>query len=101
MQKNLDRAYAVIGQKVESFLNQYFHENNSLEMARQITREVTPMAFLKESDETFLIEWREVDRGLTGTVIAQNHWKALITITQEPPKTTKELRENPFNPFGI
>ena len=101
MQKNLDRAYAVINPKVEAFLNQYFQENNSLELSKEINREITPTTFLKESDETFLIEWREVERDLTGSVVAQHHWKALISITQEQPKTTKALRENPFNPFGL
>lgn len=101
MRRNFEKVYTLITPEVQNFLNQYYRENDPMESARKISRQVIPKAFLKQSDKTFIVEWSEVDRDLSNKILEQNDWKALITITQAPPKTEKEMMEKPYNPFGI
>lgn len=101
MRRNFEKVYTLITPEVQNFLNQYYRENDPMENARTISRQVIPKAFLKQSDKTFIVEWSEVDRDLSNKILEQNDWKALITITQAPPKTDKEMMEKPYNPFGI
>ena len=101
MRRNFEKVYTLITPEVQNFLNQYYRENDPMESARKISRQVIPKAFLKQSDKTFIVEWSEIDRDLSNKILEQNDWKALITITQAPPKTEKEMMEKPYNPFGI
>jgi len=101
MRRNFEKVYTMITPEVQNFLNQYYRENDPMENARKISRQVIPKAFLKQSDKTFIVEWSEIDRDLSNKILEQNDWKALITITQAPPKTEKEMMEKPYNPFGI
>lgn len=101
MRVNFTKVYEMATPEVQNFLNQYYRENNPMEIARKSSRQVVPTAFLKQSEKTFIVEWKETERDLTNKVLGETHWKALITITTKAPKTNKEAMENPYNPFGI
>lgn len=101
MRVNFTKVYEMATPEVQNFLNQYYRENNPMEEARKKTRQAVPTAFLKQSEKTFIVEWKETERDLTNKVLNETQWKALITITTKPPKTSKEVMENPYNPFGI
>jgi type IV secretion system protein VirB5 len=101
MRVNFTKVYEMATPEVQNFLNIYYRENNPMEEARKKSRQIVPTAFLKQSDKTFIVEWKETERDLTNKVLSETQWKALITITSKEPKTNKEVMENPYNPFGI
>jgi type IV secretion system protein VirB5 len=101
MRVNFTKVYEMATPEVQNFLNLYYRENNPMEEARKKSRQVVPTAFLKQSEKTFIVEWKETERDLSNKVLSETQWKALITITTKAPKTNKELMENPYNPFGI
>lgn len=101
MRLNFTKVYEMATPEVQNFLNLYYRENNPMEEARKKSRQVVPTAFLKQSEKSFIVEWKETERDLTNKILNETQWKALITITTKEPKTNKEVMENPYNPFGI
>ena len=101
MRTNLTRAYEMVTPEVKNFLNTHYSENNPMESAREKSRQVTLSSFLKHSKQTYIIEWNEIERDLSNKVIGRTKWKALMTVTQEFPKTYKEMESRLYNPFGI
>lgn len=98
MRRNLNRVYELVSPPVRNFLNDYYRDNNPLEAARRSSKEVVVLSFLKESDKTFIVEWREIVRDLSNKVIEESRYKGLFIISQ--PSNQKTI-ENYNNPFGI
>ena len=102
MRKSLGEAYRMVTPTVKrNFLDDYYRNNNPFELATQLSRQVVPLAFLKQSDNTFILEWKEIDRDLANKAIVETHWKALMTIAQMPPDSQRKMELDPSNPFGI
>lgn len=100
LQNNLDFVYKNASTNTTSFLNEFYQHSNSMELSKSIKRQVIPSVFLKESDDTYLIEWKEIDRSLNNKIIKESRWKGLFSISRTIP-TEQDLHDNPFNPFGI
>ena len=102
MRKNFREAYRMVTPSVKrNFLDDHYRNNDPFELATQLSRQVVPLVFLKQSDNTFLLEWKEVDRDLASKTIIESHWKALVTVTQIPHDSQKKMELDPLNPFGI
>lgn len=102
MRRNLSEVYKMVTPDVkQNILNTYYMENNPLEIARTRSRQIMPLSCLKQSKNTFLVEWEEVDRDMSSKVMDTRKWKALITIVQIQPDNETKMKLDPMNPFGI
>ena len=103
IKKNLTEAYKVVSTDIaENFLDPHYKENNPFDLAERLTREVTSRSFLKESDQTFLLEWDELDRDTNYKPLGPAvRWKALISVKIIPHKSHDEVHANRNNPFAI
>ncbi|MBF0478409.1 MAG: hypothetical protein HQL26_02900 [Candidatus Omnitrophica bacterium] len=102
MKKNFSEVYSVSSLDVQNnFLNAYYKDHDPFKAGQEFTTQITPLTFLKQSEKSFLMEWKEVRRDLAGKIVRQEQWQALFEITIIPPKDTRVLEENPLNPLGI
>ena len=100
MRENLKEAYEMASPKAITLLNEYYHQHNPMELARTRSVQVLPVSFLKQSDDTYLIEWKEIHRDINSKILEELRWKALVIISKISPNI-HDLRTNPYNPFGI
>jgi len=85
-----------------NFLDDYYKQNNPFDYAQNKgTRHVEFLVFLKEAENTYSVEWREIERNYDNQVLDETHYKALITVIQIPPTNEDQYKENPLNPFGL
>ena len=56
---------------------------------------------LKEAENIYSVEWREIERNYDNQVLGEAHYKALISVIQIPHTNEDQYRENPLNPFGL
>ncbi len=103
LRQNLTRVYQDSIKSVQSnFLDGYYKENNPFDYAQNKgTRHIEFLVFLKEAENTYSIEWREIERNYDNQVLGEAHYKALISVIQIPYSNEDQYRENPFNPFGL
>lgn len=100
MRENLKEVYHMASPKTVTFLNEYYRQNNPMELARSKSVQVLPVSFLKQSDDTYLIEWKEIHRDMNSKVLEELRWKALVIISKISPNI-HDIRANSYNPFGI
>ncbi len=103
LRKNLSQVYKESTQSVKSnFLDVYYKENNPFDyVQKKGTRHIEFLVFLKEAQNTYVVEWREIERNYDNQVLNEAHYKALVSIIQIPPATEDQYRQNPLNPFGF
>ena len=103
LRKNLEQVYQESIKSVQSnFLDLYYKENNPFGFAQNKgTRHIEFLVFLKEAENTYSVEWREIGRNYDNQVLEEAHYKALVSIIQIPPTNEDQYRENPLNPFGL
>ncbi len=68
------------------------------ETAKNMTITTEHINVLRQTDQTYQVEWEEVSRKLSGEVITVEHWKALLTYRLI--KQTK-LEDININPVGF
>lgn len=100
MRENLKESYTMAGPKADTFLNEYYQQHNTMEQARSKSVQVLPVSFIKESDNTYWVEWKEAHRDLNNRLLEERRWKALFIITRTPPGASG-MKNNPYNPFGF
>lgn len=103
LRKNLTQVYQESIKSVQSnFLDGFYKDNNPFDYAQNKgTRHIELLVFLKEAENTYSVEWREIERNYDNQVLGESHYKALITIIQIPHTNEDQYRENPLNPFGL
>ncbi len=103
LKSNLRQIYRTSIQSVQSnFLDPYYKGNDPFDYAQKTgTKHVEPLICLRQAENTYSIEWREIDRNYENQVMSESKYKALITIVQVPQTKEDQYRENPFNPFGF
>jgi len=103
LRKNLSQVYQESIKSVQSnFLDVYYKENNPFDYAQNKgTRHIELLVFLKEAENTYSVEWREIERNYDNQVLDESHYKALVSVIQIPHTSEEGFRENPFNPFGL
>jgi len=85
-----------------NFLDDFYKHNNPFDYAqKQGTRHVEFLVFLKEAQNIYSVEWREIERNYDNQVLNEAHYKALISVIRIPPANEDQYRENPLNPFGL
>jgi type IV secretory pathway TrbF-like protein len=103
LRKNLDLVYQDSIKSVQSnFLDAYYKENNPFDYAQNKgTRHIELLVFLKEAQNTYSVEWREIERNYDNQVLGEAHYKALVSVIQIPHTDQEQYKENPLNPFGL
>jgi type IV secretory pathway TrbF-like protein len=93
------RAYGYATGRAVGVLNDYYRTNPPFAGASRAT--VTPRitSFLRLSDrDVFQVEWVEEVRNLNGALLEELPWRALVTVTVEPPESISDAL---INPLGI
>jgi type IV secretion system protein TrbF len=103
LRKNLTQVYQESVKSVQTnFLDGYYKENNPFDYAQNKgTKHVEMLVFLKEAENTYSVEWREIERNYENQLLGESHHKALVTVIQIPHTNEDQYRENPLNPFGL
>ncbi|MBF0511409.1 MAG: type IV secretion system protein [Candidatus Omnitrophica bacterium] len=103
LRKNLSLVYQESVKSVQNnFLDLYYKDNNPFDYAQNKgTRHVQFLVFLKEAENTYAVEWKELERNYDNQVLEEGHYKALISIIQIPLAQEDQYKGNPFNPFGL
>jgi type IV secretion system protein VirB5 len=103
LRKNLTLVYQESIKSLQiNFLDGYYKENNPFDYAQKTgTKHIEFLVFLKEAENTYSVEWREIERNYDNQVLGEAHYKALISVIQIPHTSEDQFRENPLNPFGL
>jgi len=103
LRRNLSQVYQESIKSVQNnFLDDYYKENNPFDYAQNKgTRHIELLVFLKEAENTYSVEWREIERNYDNQTLGESHYKALISVVQIPHTTEDQFREDPLNPFGF
>ena len=103
LRNNLTQVYQESIKSVQiNFLDPYYKENNPFDYAQKTgTKHIEMLVFLKEAENTYSVEWREIQRNYDNQVLGEAHYKALISVIQVPHTNEDQYRENPLNPFGL
>lgn len=91
------RAYAYATGRATGVLNEYYRSTPPFARATRTT--VTPRitSFLRLSDrDVYQVEWVEETRNLNGALLEEEPWRALLTVTVEPPESIGEALANPL-----
>lgn len=100
--RNLDEVYKISNGSVRSnFLNKFYEDNNPFEFAKKNTKQVEFLSFLRQAENSYIVEWKEVVRNFNNEVVGTKRYKAFISIVQLLHKNKTQIVENPLNPFGI
>ena len=74
----------------------YYKDNNPFDYAQKTgTRHVEFLVFLKEAENTYSVEWREIERNYDNQVLGEAHYKALISVIQIPHTSADQYRGKP------
>jgi type IV secretion system protein VirB5 len=103
LRNNLTQVYQDSIKSVQgNFLDPFYKDNNPFEYAQKKgTRHVQMLVFLKEAENTYSVEWREIERNYDNQVLGESHYKALVSVIQVPHTNEDQYREDPLNPFGL
>jgi type IV secretion system protein TrbF len=92
---NLMRAFDLTTPKASGFLSAWAKANDPFAQAGREAIHVEVLNVVPRSARTFDLQWRE-KRYVNGQLTANERWRALITVTIQPPRTETELMKNPL-----
>ena len=98
LRDNLSQVYQESIKSVQSnFLDGFYKDNNPFDYAQKKgTRHVEFLVFLKEAENTYSVEWREIERNYDNQLLEESHYKALISVIQIPHTHEDQYREAPI-----
>jgi type IV secretory pathway TrbF-like protein len=96
----IDRVYAMIGSgtAAQTLVTEFYRANQPFDRANRETVQVDVNTILPTTEQTYEIDWTETARDPSGGVVSVGRWKAILTITVNPPSDENVLQ---LNPFGI
>ena len=95
IRQNLMRAYDLVTPRASGFLNDWAQTHDPFAEAGREAINVEVLNVVRRSDRTYDLQWRET-RFINGQQAGSERWRALIAVTQQPPKTEAELMKNPL-----
>src|SRR5277367_4961216 len=103
LRNNLTLVYQDSIKSLQSnFLDPFYKDNNPFDYAQNKgTRHIEFLVFLKEAENTYSVEWREIERNYDNQILDEAHYKALVSVIQVPHANEDQYREDPLNPFGL
>lgn len=101
--KMVNDAYALIPMTGQSKakLDQWFLANQPFERAATTRVEVDVRSVLKQTENTYLIEWQETQRDNEGKVRGQKMWRATVNTQLSPPTVAAVAAINPLGLFIV
>lgn len=91
------RSYAYATGRATAILNSFYRQHPPFARAERAS--VTPAleSFLRLSDrDVYQVQWSEDVRNLNGALVETQHWRALLTVTVEPPESIDDALVNPL-----
>ena len=70
-------------------------------MKNKGTKYIEPTVFLRQSENTYSVEWREIEKNYDNQILGETRYKGLISVVQVPPTNKDNFKDNPDNPFGL
>ena len=102
MKKKYNEVYeATIRDVQTNFLNEYYRDHDPYEVAKEHSIQVEPASFLKQGENSYLIEWKEIYRDLENKRVKLERWQGLVSIVQLDQDQIKTVQNHVMNPFGI
>ena len=95
IRQNWLRAYDLLTPKASSFLNDWAQAHDPFAEAGREAVNVEVLNVVRRSERTFDLQWRET-RFVNGQQAGTERWRALITVSHQPPRTEAELMRNPL-----
>jgi type IV secretory pathway TrbF-like protein len=95
IRQNLMRAYDLVTPRASGFLNDWAQTHDPFAEVGREAINVEVLNVVRRSDRTYDLQWRET-RFINGQQAGSERWRALIAVTQQPPKTEAELMKNPL-----
>ena len=95
LRKDLTQVYQESIKSVQSnFLDVYYKDNNPFDYAQKKgTKHIELLIFLKEAENTYSVEWREIERNYDNQILGEAHYKALISVIQIPHTNEDQYRK--------
>jgi len=95
LRQNWLQAYDLLTPRAAAFLNAWAQAHDPFaELGREAVN-VEVLNVVRRSERTYDLQWRET-RFVNGQQAGAERWRALITVTQQPPRTEAELMKNPL-----
>jgi type IV secretion system protein VirB5 len=98
--QNIDGVYSMIADNsaARGFLDQYYPVggHSPFDRAQKETDSVAITAILPVSNQTYVVQWTETIRDLTGKVTSTQNWEASISVAFTPPTTEDQVIKNPI-----
>lgn len=88
-------AYAYTTDRGAAYLNDYAREHDPFADIGKRSVTVTVASVVRASDKSFQIQWDE-HAYVNGSSAGIEHWTAILTVVQQPPKTAAQFRANPY-----
>jgi len=103
IKSNLQNVYQDSTESVQrNFLDSFYKDNNPLDyMKNKGTKYIELTVFLRQSENTYSVEWREIEKNYDNQILGETKYKGLISVVQVPPTNKDNFKDNPDNPFGL
>lgn len=88
--------YIKSGSTAERKINEEFEKSNPFLVIGTVQRNVQITNVLRESDNTWAVEWEETTTDVSGRGNETATYKALMQVEFIPPTSTKEIYKNPL-----
>lgn len=91
------RAYDYAAGRAVGVLNDHYRETPPFSRAARttVTPTLTSLLYLSERD-VYEVHWTEAVRNLNGALVERQTWRALLTVTIDPPEAVEEALANPL-----
>lgn len=91
------RAYQYAAGRAVGVLNSHYRAHPPFARADRttVTPTLTSLLYLSERD-VYEVLWAEEIRNVNGALVERETWRALLTVTVEPPETVEEALVNPL-----
>lgn len=91
------RAYAYAGGRAVGLLNDYYRAHPPFARPDRTTATPRITSFLRlNEDDVFQVEWTEEIRNASGALVGEEPWRALLTVSVEPPGSIADALVNPL-----
>lgn len=94
----IDRVYALLRQSdpATQKINSHYRDNNPFEHAKDLTVSIEINNVIALSDQSYQIDWTEIDRARDGKELRTRRFRGIATVTLSPPQDEALIRLNPI-----
>ena len=95
----INRTYAMLRRQDPSTekVNAWFRNNSPFDQAREKTVSVEINNVVALSNQSYQIDWTEIERDRQGRELRTRRWRGVATVTLSPPQDEAIIRLNPIS----